>query len=35
MYSQLDLEVNSKGYEDSQITFNFHKLWSEEFHCEK
>jgi hypothetical protein len=29
------LEVTSKSYEDSQIASNFHKFWSEEFHCEK
>jgi hypothetical protein len=31
--SQLDLEVTSKNYKDFQIASNFHKFWSEEFHC--
>jgi hypothetical protein len=35
MYSQLDLEVTSKSFEDFQIASNFHKFWNEEFHCEE
>jgi hypothetical protein len=35
LYSQFDLEVTSKSYEDFQIASNFHEFWSEELHCEK
>jgi hypothetical protein len=34
IYSQRDLEVTSKSYEDFQIAFNFHEFCNEELHCE-
>jgi hypothetical protein len=35
MHGQFDLEFTSKSNENSQIEFNFHEFWSEEYHSKK